>query len=190
MQIFPSLLFGISASLDALLVGISFGIRTIRIRFWQNLVISGITLLGTCLSVGFGDWLTPRLPHLLSRYVGSLILMFYGVWYMVKWLLKKLTDSRELSQTSAACLPTGLSPREVLLLGASLSINNMGIGLSASIAGLTLLPAAVATLFCSVLFLLAGNRLGRSRLLQLLGTAAEPLSGILLMALAMLQTFL
>lgn len=190
MQIFPSLLFGISASLDALLVGISFGIRTIRIRFWQNLVISGITLLGTCLSVGFGDWLTPRLPHLLSRYVGSLILMFYGIWYMVKWLLKKLTDSREPSQTSAACLPTGLSLREVLLLGASLSINNMGIGLSASIAGLALLPAAVATLFCSVFFLLAGNRLGRSRLLQLLGTAAEPLSGILLMALAMLQTFL
>ena len=44
MQIIPSLLFGISASLDALMIGIGYGIRGIRIRLWQNLVISGITL--------------------------------------------------------------------------------------------------------------------------------------------------
>ena len=52
MQLFPSLLFGISASLDALLVGISYGLRKVRIRLWQNLVISLVTLSGTCLSVG------------------------------------------------------------------------------------------------------------------------------------------
>lgn len=51
---FASLLFGISASLDALLVGIGYGIRGTRIKLWQNLVISLITLLGTCLSVGLG----------------------------------------------------------------------------------------------------------------------------------------
>ena len=49
-----SLLFGISASLDALLVGISYGLRNVRIRLWQNLSISLVTLLGTCLSVGLG----------------------------------------------------------------------------------------------------------------------------------------
>ena len=38
MQIIPSLLFGISASLDALMIGIGYGIRGIRIRLWQNLV--------------------------------------------------------------------------------------------------------------------------------------------------------
>ena len=38
-------------------------------------------------------------------------------------------------------------------------MNNIGIGLSASIAGLTLFPAAVATLACSLLFLFAGNEI-------------------------------
>lgn len=57
-----SLLFGISASLDALLVGMAYGIRQVRILPWQNLAISLVTLLGTCLSVGLGHRLAALLP--------------------------------------------------------------------------------------------------------------------------------
>lgn len=190
MQIIPSLLFGISASLDALLIGISYGIRSIRIRLWQNLLVSGITLAGTCLSVGFGEWLAPRLPYMISRYAGSMVLMLLGIWYVVKWLVKIFPHMKSAPQTVSAESIPQLSFCEVLGLGVSLSMNNIGIGLSASIAGLTLLPASMATLACSLLFLFAGNRLGRSRPLQLFGAAADPLSGILLILLALLQTFL
>ena len=190
MQIIPSLLFGISASLDALLIGISYGIRNVRIHFWQNLLISGITLAGTCFSVGFGDWLAPRLPLMIGRYIGSMVLMLLGIWYVVKWLVKKLAHTREMTQAAAAGAIMRLTLPEVLGLGVSLSLNNIGIGLSASIAGLTLFPAAIATLACSLLFLLAGNRLGRSRPLQFLGAAADPVSGTLLILLAFLQAFL
>lgn len=189
MQIIPSLLFGISSSLDALLIGISYGIRSVRIRLWQNLFISGITLAGTCLSVGFGSWLAPRLPALLSRYAGSLVLMLLGIWYVVKWLANKLAHRRETAQACARSVPRLTFP-EVLGLGVSLSLNNIGIGLSASIAGLTLIPAAAATLACSLLFLFAGNRMGRSRLLQFLGASADPVSGVLLILLSFLQAFL
>lgn len=190
MQMIPSLLFGISASLDALLIGISYGIRSIRIHLWQNLLISGITLFGTCLSVGFGGWLAPRLPYVIGRYVGSMVLMLLGIWYVVKWLVQMLAHKREMTQTAAAQTTLHLALPEVLGLGVSLSLNNIGIGLSASIAGLTLLPAATATLVCSLLFLFAGNRLGRSRPLQFFGAAADPISGILLILLALQQAFL
>lgn len=190
MQIIPSLLFGISASLDALLIGISYGIRSIRIYLWQNLIISGITLAGTCLSVGFGGWLAPRLPFMLSRYAGSMVLMLLGIWYVVKWMVKMLAHTREMTQAAVAGPVPRLSFPEVLGLGVSLSLNNIGIGLSASIAGLALIPAAIATLACSFLFLFAGNRLGRSRLLQFFGAAADPVSGILLILLALLQAFI
>lgn len=190
MQIVPSLLFGVSASLDALLIGIGYGIRSVRIRLWQNLLISGITLLGTCLSVGFGGWLAPKLPHVIGRYVGSMILMLLGIWYVVKWVVQMFAHTREMEQTSSSQSALRLTLLEVLGLGVSLSLNNIGIGLSASIAGLTLLPAAIATLICSLLFLFSGNRLGRSRSLQLFGAAADPISGILLMLLAFLQIFL
>lgn len=198
---FSSLLFGISASLDALLVGITYGIRGVRIRLWQNLVISLITLLGTCLSVGLGHRLIRFLPETIGNYAGSLILIILGIYYIVKWmipLLKNLqrpgTAAPKSGQEITSASLDGPFPRlkltEVFALSLTLSLNNVSAGLSASLAGLTLLPAGISTFACSVLFLFSGNRLGRNPVLQLAGKAAEPLSGVLLAGLGIMQLFL
>lgn len=196
-MLIASLLFGISASLDALLVGISYGIRGIRIRLWQNLVISLITLLGTCLSVGLGRRLASFLPEIIGNYAGSLVLIALGLYYIVKWKRsrKKETHTAQgpcLVYTSASDSTSGAALRltEVFTLSLTLSLNNLSAGLSASLAGMPLLPASVSTLACSVLFLLFGNRLGASSLLQLAGQTAEPLSGLLLIGLGFVQLFL
>lgn len=198
MQLVPSLLFGISASLDALLVGVSFGLRGVYVRLLQNLFISLVALVGTCLSVGFGSLMAPLLPSMIGRWAGSLILMFLGIYYIAKWTLtflndpatNHLSDSNPPALVSAEQPSAGLAAPEVLLLSLTLSANNLGIGLSASIAGLTLIPAATATCICSVLFLYLGNRLGRSRLMRLIGDLANPISGLLLILLSMVQLFL
>ncbi|MGN0167112.1 MAG: manganese efflux pump [Acetatifactor sp.] len=195
MPFIPSLLFGISSSLDALLVGISLGLRKIRIRFWQNLFISLVTLSGTCLSVGLGGKLTPLLPDPLAVYAGSLVLILLGVYYITKWILKLLqqhrenTSGNEMTQASHAGKPPSLHIAEVFTLSFTLSVNNMGMGLAASIAGLPLLPAAAATALCSILFLFLGNRLGKSHLLLFIGDLADPISGALLIGLGLLQLF-
>ena len=197
MQLVPSLLFGISASLDALLVGVSYGLRGVHVRLLQNLFISMVALLGTCLSVGFGGLLTPLLPSLISRLAGSLILMLLGLYYIAKWTLTFLqnrtpeikANPEASALISAERSPGSLTASEVLLLSFTLSANNLGIGLSASIAGLTLIPAATATCICSILFLYLGNRLGRSRLMRLIGGLSDPISGILLISLGLIQYF-
>ena len=195
MQFLSSLLFGVSASLDSLLVGVSYGIRRVHIRLWQNFFISFVTLLGTCLSISAGHLLIPLLPEVVCRYAGSLILALLGIYYIIKWLISslqnrhddKLTHYSEISSASASKKWETLSFAEVFTLGLTLSLNNLGIGLSASLAGLSLLSTAAATLICSVLLLFLGNQLGRCRLLQLAGTAAEPVSGILLFGLGFVQ---
>lgn len=209
MQLIPSLLFGISASLDALLVGISYGLRKIRIRTLQNLAISLVSLLGTCLSACLGSRLLPFLPPFFAGCTGSIILMLLGSYYITKWCFAVLTKHRiqAITQVQAAAeiqaadkvqtiteiLPTDktdpvtLSSWETLILSLTLSLNNIGIGLSASMAGLPLLPAAVMTFCCSALFLLCGNRLGQSRFLRLIGNAADPISGLLLIGLGIIQ---
>ncbi len=197
---FASLLFGISSSLDALLVGIGYGIRGTRIRLWQNLVISLITLLGTCLSVGLGHRLVRLLPGVIGDYAGSLILILLGLYYIVKWTISFLrcdsgetaseNPGHEMVSASVSIAFPCLKLTEVLVLSLTLSLNNLSAGLSASLAGLTLLPAAVSTLACSVLFLFAGNRLGRNPVLQLAGKGAEPISGGLLIGLGVMQFFL
>ena len=198
MQLVPSLLFGVSASLDALLVGVSYGLRGVHVRLLQNLFISLVALLGTCLSVGLGGFLAPLLPSLISRSAGSLILMLLGLYYIAKWTLTFLKNrtpeikaNPEVSALVSAERPPGrLAAPEVLLLSITLSANNLGIGLSASIAGLTLIPAATATCICSILFLYLGNSLGRSRLMRLIGGLADPISGIMLISLGLIQCFL
>ncbi len=197
---FASLLFGISASLDALLVGIGYGIRGTRIKLWQNLVISLITLLGTCLSVGLGHRLVRLLPGVIGDYAGSLILILLGLYYIVKWTISFLrcdsgetaseNPGHEMVSASVSIAFPCLKLTEVLILSLTLSLNNLSAGLSASLAGLTLLPAAVSTLACSVLFRFAGNRLGRNPVLQLAGKGAEPISGGLLIGLGVMQFFL
>ena len=197
---FASLLFGISASLDALLVGIGYGIRGTRIKLWQNLVISLIPLLGPCLSVGLGHRLVRLLPGVIGDYAGSLILILLGLYYIVKWTISFLrcdsgetaseNPGHEMVSASVSIAFPCLKLTEVLILSLTLSLNNLSAGLSASLAGLTLLPAAVSTLACSVLFLFAGNRLGRNPVLQLAGKGAEPISGGLLIGLGVMQFFL
>lgn len=194
-MITASLLFGISASLDALLVGVSYGIRGIRIRLWQNLAISLVTLLGTCLSVSLGHRMAAFLPGSVSSCAGSFVLVLLGLYYISKWVKTFLKNCRQDSgphcSTASLSEPAaGLGPLEVLALSMTLSLNNLSAGLSASLAGLQLVPAAISTLACSVLFLAAGNRLGSHSILQLAGRATDLLSGILLIGLGLIQLFL
>ena len=46
MSILPPLLFGISASLDALLVGMALGLQKVPLPARHNLLISTVTLIG------------------------------------------------------------------------------------------------------------------------------------------------
>lgn len=195
MQMLPPLLFGVSASLDALLVGVTCGIRQVRISPWQNLFISLITLVGTCLSVGLGSRLLLVLPMRMATLAGSMVLILLGSYYIVKsmlqhlgkYLQRNIPQGGEIQQTSCEDYINTLKSNEALALGFALSANNVGIGLSASIAGLSLVPAAVVTLFFSLVFLFLGNRLGRCSLLQLVGSVADPLTGILLICLGLFQ---
>lgn len=199
MQLFSALLFGISASLDALVMGVTYGLRRICIGLRQNILISMITLLGTCLSVGCGSLLGPLLPSSLGTWMGSGILILYGLYYLMKSMKKlskkyrkSMADSNDFhcaqKQDASKC-SLALSYGSAFTLGVALSVNNIGIGLSASIAGLSLAPAAVMTILFSVSFLFLGNHLGRSFLSRWIGNAAEPISGVLLIILGAWEWF-
>lgn len=195
--------FGVAASLDALLVGITYGIHKIHIQLQQNIVISLITLLGTCLSILLGTGLEPILPNSLGQRIGSIILILLGAYYVIKHSItafqKDLSDKQckeALMITTCESkpknpifpentalkeqLPRTLSFTESCILGFTLSLNNMGIGLSASIAGLGFRSATIVTFACSVLFLLTGNYLGCNYDFPLNEKAADPASGLLL----------
>lgn len=197
MQLFSSMLFAVSASLDAFIVGITYGIRRIHISFAQNLIVSLITLTGTIISIALGLKLAPLLPAGAATLAGSAILILLGGYYIVKYLIQTLRNyfdkcklpPGEMRKASAEDenRKNTLSIKETVLLGAALSVNNMGIGIGASIAGLTLVPTAILTLLFSLLFLYLGNRLGKIRLLRIADNLADPISGLLLIGLGIYE---
>ena len=174
MSILPPLLFGISASLDALLVGMALGLQKVPLPARHNLLISTVTLIGTV--------------------IGSSVLILFGLYYVGKWLLSRwccnFSPDNNLYQKKKKFVGhRELSLSQILALGCALSMNNIGIGFSASITGLPFLPASVSTFFCSFGFLAFGSRLGRSAFLQQIGEYTDPVSGLLLILLGLCQLY-
>lgn len=194
MQLFLSLLFGISASLDALLIGISLGIQRTHIKPLQNLFISLVALLGTCTFALLGTKLTPLLPAVISGRIGSFFLFLLGNYYILKQIVNTRSEKKSISQerpdlvtTSGGSIITYLSLPQLLLYSITLSANNLGIGLSTGMSGIHLLPASLSTFFWSAVFLFTGNRLGQRSLIQSIGNRSDLISGLLLICLSFLQ---
>ncbi len=179
MYIVSSLIFAFSVNIDAFFVGISYGVRKIRVPLLQNLALSLISFMGTLLSLLLGRQLLLLLPAFLADCLGSAILSLLGIYYIVKALPRSKGDLHSES------LRIRLSAKEVLLLGIALSLNNIGIGIGMGISGVMPLPAAAAVFVISFLLLLSGNHLGRSSLFRLPERCADLLSGILLLRLGL-----
>lgn len=178
MILVSSLIFACSVNIDAFLVGMSYGIRKIRVTLPQNLLISLISFAGTFLSLFLGRRLFFFLPPSLTEHVGSVILSGLGIFYIIKSLRRRNSDLHTESLT--VTLPL----RELLLLGSALSLNNIGIGIGASFSGVLLAPTAAMTFLTAVLFLFAGNHLGSVSLLRFSNRYADLVSGVMLIALA------
>lgn len=186
MPFLTSVLFGISASLDSLIIGIAYGIRGITIPFWQNIFIGIITLLGTYLAMISGNLILPFFPQNTSVFFGSFFLLLFGIWYLLKFFTKKILPSskKKKPQKNNLCK---LTFYQLILLGMTLSFNNVGIGLSASISGFPFFSSLFCTLFFSTIFLGTGNKLGKYHCLQTAGNFADPISGLLLICLGIVS---
>lgn len=177
MYIVSSMLFAFSVNIDAFLIGMSYGIRKIHITFIHNLIISLISFAGTFLSLFLGRQLLTFLPAFLTDSLGSIILFALGIFYIVKSFF------RQNNSLHTEDLKLTLPLREVFLVGAALSLNNIGIGIGLGISGILLFPTAVITCLTSALFLLTGNHIGNAAFFHTSSRYADLISGILLLLL-------
>ena len=188
MHLISSILFGISANMDNFVIGISYGIKKTRISFLSNLIIGLITFLGTILSIGLGMKIADFIPSSVSQVIGSVILIALGGYYAVKSFWTKNMDSSASGNNSAeAKESTTLTIKESAVLGFALTINNIGLGIGASITGIPILSTSLITFFLSMLFLFIGNKIGSSWISRFLHRYAEPLSGLIIIALGIYE---
>ncbi len=185
-----SLLLAFSLSLDALGIGLSYGLRRIRFRPFALLLLLSESFLLMTLFLWVGRQLASVFPASLAEQLSPLILLFFGAWLCLQALRQK-EDASPLSAPSLCDRDASsqIEPKEALLLGFLLSVDSFAIGLSAAAGGMevSLLPLFSALL--QTAFLALGEGCGAR--LSLSPAPRESLwsllSGAILLLLAALQ---
>ncbi|EGD51912.1 sporulation protein YtaF [Thermoanaerobacter ethanolicus JW 200] len=199
--------FAISASIDNFGVGLSYGIRNIRISFFSNAIIAIIAFLFSISGIIFGKWLNSVLPGSLSIFVGAFLLFIIGLRIILlavprKSVNKKVRQSKYNSIKDILESPEivdldksgEISLIEAILLGIALSANALTNGLGAGILSFSPFTISLTTSIGSFISVWVGVKLGKrvaeirigSFTLSQFGTL---ISGIILLFIAISTLF-
>ncbi|MCI6465792.1 MAG: manganese efflux pump [Faecalicatena sp.] len=197
MHLISSLLFALSANIDSFIVGMSYGIKKSDISLLKSTIISLVTLVGTIAAILMGTEISQLLPASCTVGIGCALLIGLGLYYILKALfgfLKNKIRKTEVKTNEHVSAPADqetktalLTLKEGLYLGLALSINNFGMGIGASITGLRLVPTAVISLVVSVIFLYAGNFIGKTKMPRISDQTADIISGLILVGLGIYE---
>ncbi|MCW9130710.1 sporulation membrane protein YtaF [Bacillus paramycoides] len=159
-----------SSSIDNLGVGISYGIRNIRISHFSNLIISVICFLFSLAGIYFGLWLSKILPGIMPVVIGSFLLVVIGLRIVLLAIPRKVVDEGaegEVASTEINGLTKnigesgGIGFVESIFLGIGLSANALTNGLGAGLFGLNPIAICVTAAIGSFITVWGGVALGR-----------------------------
>lgn len=192
MNMLSSLLFAISANTDNFVVGLSYGINKIKIGLTSNLLISLITMTGTFLSMSLSKVIVNFIPTSVANIIGGVMLILIGIWTIVKPSLNNIQSVNILENPEKADKDKSLhiDPKESITLALALTINNIGLGIGASITGLNILFTTILTFIFSIIMLIFGYFFGSYYLSKLFSKRAIIISGLLIISLGVFEIFI
>lgn len=197
MTIIPILLFVVSASLDNFAVAIAYGTKNIKIGFLSNLVIALVSSLGTFLSMIFGTFILNIFSIKSANMLGSSILLFLGIYFIIDFYKTKKSTNIYSAATPSTVLKApeiadidksgSIDFKESFILAAALALNNVALGITASIAGLSIVLTTIFTFVFSLILIPLGLYLAKKLVNNFLGTNAGLFSGLLILALSIIE---
>ena len=182
-----------SSSIDNLGVGLSYGIRNIRINLIKNFIISIICFLFSVTGIYFGLWISKILPGILPIVIGGIILVIFGIRIMLLAVPRKTSKTND-QQVKTGTLSDSDSSKDIgygeaVVLGIALSANALTNGVGAGLLGLSPLVISIlaaigsfVTVWIGVTF---GMKLSHVRIGKFsVGQFGTLISGILLILIA------
>lgn len=206
MHIISALLISISANLDTFIVAISYGIKKIKLNFISILLITLITTCGTYISMYLGLEITKFISISASNYIGSIMLISIGTYMIASYIKKynfkkdnlhsrnneKITYTQVLNDPIKADKDFSghLDAKESIFLSLALTINNIGIGISASITGINIYINTICSLIVTIISLLLGLYIGNSCLSKFLGKYIDLVGGLVILLIGFYEFFI
>ncbi|WEK51846.1 MAG: manganese efflux pump [Candidatus Kaistia colombiensis] len=193
----------VASSIDNFAVGLSYGVRDIRIRFQSNLIIAAVCFAFSYGGIYFGHWIGIVLPGNLPDIIGSVLLFFIGIRILLLVFPRarqgqpaasgggRRSDPNWFSR-ALAVESSQIGPFEALLLGVALSANALANAVGAGLLQMPALAIALSASVGSLLTISLGVMLGlRTTKISIgrfdLGQFGTLLSGLILVCLAIGQ---
>ena len=104
IHLFSLLLLAFAVSLDGFGVGVTYGMRRIRIPLLSICIIAFCTGIVVWLSMGIGTMLIGYMPPLAAKSIGAGLLMIIGAYALLQWWKRRResTDNRVDEEGSSA----------------------------------------------------------------------------------------
>lgn len=204
------LAFAASSSIDNLGVGISYGIRKIRIGLMANLLISLICFLMSIGGITFGMWLSKVIPGIFPVVIGAVLLFIIGIRIILLAVPRRNThvhEGEERAKQSKSIKSILKNPEiadmdqsgeiswgEAVFLGVALSANALTNGLGAGLLGLSPWAISLTAAIGSFISVWAGVKLG-SRVADVrigsftIGQFGTIVSGVIILVIAITAFF-
>ena len=205
MHIFSSILLAFSSSIDSLIIGIAYGVKQIRIKLIINLIISIIVTLTTFLAMCLGHLIYDYIPTGICNYIGSILLIIVGLYILWDYYKKKHKHTEEnliefinsldydeiveLNKTADINGSGNIEISEAITLALSLSINNLALGIGASISGISIFLTTILTFVFSIITMSIGLKLGSRYLSKIFGEYSPLFSAIIIIAMGIFEFF-
>ncbi|MDM5190265.1 sporulation membrane protein YtaF [Bacillus sp. DX4.1] len=178
---FSLILLAFTLSLDSCSVGLTYGLRNVRIPLKSILIIGVCSAAVMLISMGIGHMIAKVFSPVIATRIGGFVLIAIGAWVVYQFFRSDKKDDPQQEEkvwkleiaslglviqilrkpTVADFDKSGtISGGEALLLGIALSVDSFGAGIGASLLGYAPAMMAVLVAIMSSLFLFIGMRLG------------------------------
>ncbi|MCL2322606.1 MAG: sporulation membrane protein YtaF [Oscillospiraceae bacterium] len=194
MRIIITLMFAIAANLDTLGMSIAYGIKNIKFKIYSYFMIAFVSTLGTFISMYIGFTITKFINSSYLSLIGSISLMLIGLWFIKDFFVKNnkkeesvykdiIVDPSAFDEDNSG----DVNFKESLTLSFALTINNLGVGIGASIVGLNIILTSIFTFIVTILLLLIGLAFGKKYLYKKFGKYSPLIAGILIILIAIYE---
>lgn len=181
-------LLAMALSIDSLTVGLTYGLRKVKIPFLSLLILFFCAFCVLYTSIFLGQGLTHVLSEQIASFIGGLLLVLLGAWMLfqkgkeisqgkdeVKRIRNKSTPVLQIEIRSLGLMiqilktPTladfdgsgRITGLEAFMLGLALSIDSFGAGIGMGVLGFNPVMLSALVAFMSVAFLYVGVDVGR-----------------------------
>ncbi|WP_100373729.1 sporulation membrane protein YtaF [Bacillus sp. FJAT-45037] len=182
VEILSLLALALAVSLDSFGVGLTYGLRKMKLPFKSLLFIACCSATSILVAMAFGTMIERTLPGDVAGSIGGIILILIGAWalYQVYRPAKATEKTKEdeiilnfeiklfgvviriLRKPMVADIDNSgtITGREAILLGIALSLDAFGAGIGAALIGFPPIPMAVSVALMSALFVTLGMKSG------------------------------